>query len=509
MDEKTKYQIDSDENSDYMYGIIERILTGVGSRAPCSEAERKAAMLVEDELGKHCDEVQIEEFTCYPKAFLGWIRLVVGLIIISCALFFFLIQVQPVVFSLVCIGLILFAFLLFYKQFFKYEEWTPKFLPYQKRTSQNVVGIIKPQGRVKKRIIFSGHLDSAYRFNLIHYTGAGHVLFLVSGILALVEYLVIYIAQLLFGIFGAVSLKTVIVIDIGVVLLSWLLPLLILLLKGNSNLFFGIFRNMEKKTKMILLLVLSYAVSVTFILIPYMSSPGNFALKRTLVLVFCLNLPALIALFFFASSKAIPGAVDNLSAVAPAMAVAKVLKDWKEHNPEKVPQNTEVVIAIVGCEEVGLRGSEAFARRHAREYNDIDTTVVNMESISDTGLVKIYSKEKTTGTSLSPEVYNLLKECAGDLKINHVVEPMPGIAGGTDAAGFVRGGLKASSLCGLRYYDYLNYYHTDRDNLNIIKPYRMPWSHCGVDWTDYNVRGAMEQVLCICLRYLEKKDAGQ
>lgn len=507
MDKKTEYQIASDENSDYMYGIIKRILTEVGSRAPCSESERKAARLVEDELGRYCDEVRIEEFTCYPKAFLGWIRLVVGLIIISCALFFFLVQVQPIVFSLVCIGLILFAFLLFYKQFFKYEEWTPKFLPYKKRTSQNVVGIIKPQGRVEKRIIFSGHLDSAYRFNLIHYTGAGHVLFLISGIVALIEYLVVYTVQLIFGIFGVVSPITVIVINVSIVLLSWLLPLLILLLKGNKNLFFGIFRNMEKKARMILLLFLSYVVSVTFILIPYVTSVGNFALKSTVVLIFCLNLPTLVALFFFASSKAIPGAVDNLSAVAPAMAVAKVLKDWKKHNPEKIPQNTEVVIAIVGCEEVGLRGSEAFARRHAREYNNIDTTVVNMESVSDTSLVKIYSKEKTTGTVLSPEVYSLLKECAKELKINNVVDKMPGIAGGTDAAGFVRGGLKASSLCGLRYSDYLNYYHTDRDNLDIVKPYRMPWSHCGDDWTDYNVRGAMEQVLCICLRYLEKKDA--
>ena len=66
MGKKTEYQIDSDENSDYMYRIVERILTEIGSRAPCSEAERKAARLIEDELGRYCDEVRIEEFTCYP-----------------------------------------------------------------------------------------------------------------------------------------------------------------------------------------------------------------------------------------------------------------------------------------------------------------------------------------------------------------------------------------------------------------------------------------------------------
>ncbi|HMF29929.1 MAG TPA: M28 family peptidase, partial [Candidatus Lokiarchaeia archaeon] len=173
----------------------------------------------------------------------------------------------------------------------------------------------------------------------------------------------------------------------------------------------------------------------------------------------------------------------------------------------KYPQNTEVLIAIVGCEEVGLRGSQAFATRHAAEFNTIDTTCVNFESVSDAKRVTIFNEEKTTGTKLSPEVFNLLDQCAAELGIRHVLDHMPGVAGGSDAAGMVRGGLKASTLCGLKYKDYLAYYHTDRDNLDRLNKERRPWADHGKTWDTQNVLGAMEQSLCVGVRYLEKKDA--
>lgn len=500
----SEYEVSSDANSDYMYNVIKRILTEVGPRAPCSEEERAAAHLVQEELDQTCDETRIEEFTCYPKAFLGWIRIDVGLILVAFGLFF-LSRLQPILMAAICLGLTLFAFFLFYKQFFQYEEWTPKFLPYKEGTSQNVVGVIKPTGEVTKRVIFSGHLDSAFRFNLINYTGACYAIFYGGGVFALAEFAVIFIVQLLFGIFGSVAPYVVVVLNLVVVAVPVLLGFLVILASGDAKLLFGIFRNIERRAKLITMAHIAYVMVATAFLVPFVW--GDLTLLGTAILLFAVNVPTLVALVFFASNKATPGAVDNLSAVAPAMAVAKVVHDFKEHHPERFPKHTEVVVGIVGCEEVGLRGSEAFARRHAGEYNQIDTTVVNMESISDTSVVKIYTKENTTGTVLTPAVYNLLEECAKELDINYVVDHMPAVAGGTDAAGFVRGGLKASSLCGLRYRDYLQYYHTERDNLAIINEERLPWSHYGEDWSDYNVRGAMEQALCICVRYLEKKDA--
>jgi len=188
------------------------------------------------------------------------------------------------------------------------------------------------------------------------------------------------------------------------------------------------------------------------------------------------------------------------------MCFGKVVKEWKDQKPEYFPKNTEVVVSIVGCEEIGLRGSEAFGKKHAAEYNKIDTTVVNLESLTRSEGQAIFKRENTTRTDLSPEVYNLLSRCCKDLRIMHLVVDMPGIAGGTDAAGFVRGGLKSASLIGLIYKDYLSYYHTDRDNMSLINKERRPWQDGGDNWDNRNVRGAMEMALQICLKYLELKD---
>nr|MDO8116001.1 hypothetical protein [Candidatus Sigynarchaeota archaeon] len=155
---------------------------------------------------------------------------------------------------------------------------------------------------------------------------------------------------------------------------------------------------------------------------------------------------------------------------------------------------------------LGDRGSWAFGLRHAKEYNKIDTTCVNMESISDSSILTIFNEEKTTGTKLTPEVYTLLGQCAEELGIKYNINHMPGVAGGTDATGLIRGGLKASSLCGLKYTDYLSYYHTDRDDIALVNKERHPWDDNGSNWTNRNIRGAMEQSLAVCLRYLQKKD---
>lgn len=496
--------------SDYMYGIIKRIVEEAGARAPCSEGERKGSMIVKEELEKTCDEVRVEKFSCYPKAFLGWIRFDVAFILVAYLTFLLsdLSRAAAIATSATGFALVVLAVLFFYKQFFKYEEWTPKFIPYKKRESQNVVGIIKPRGEVRKRVVVSGHVDSAFRFNLINYTGGCYALFFGLGIFALVEGALIFGSRLLFGLVGApVPTWLVVLLDVVVNGTPAVMCLLILLAAGDPDLLFGIFRNLERRSKLIILAYVAYGVIVNFFLAPVVYGAGNLLLSRTALLFLALNVPTLVALWFFASDEATFGVVDNLSACAPAMAVARVLKLWKETKPEMFPQHTEVVVCIVGCEEVGLRGSESFARAHAEEYNQIDTTVVNMESISDTSVVRIYTEERTTSTKLSPRVYELLKEVAKELGIPYEVSHMPAVAGGTDAAGFVRGGLHASSLCGLRYRDYLQYYHSDRDCLDILNAERLPWSHYGADWRDYNVRGAMEQALCICLGYIIKKDA--
>lgn len=508
--ESSGYRVDSDENSNYMYDIIARIIKEAPQRAPCSENERKGSELMLQELKQSCDEANKDEFTCYPKAFLGWISLDACIILVSVGIFL-LTTYHAWVFAIIALGLTIFAILCFVMQFLRYEEWTPKIFPYKLGHSQNVYGTLKPTGTVTKRVVFSGHIDSAYRADLIQYTKAGYVFFFEGGLVALLSFTVVYAVQVLFGILS-VDASTV---NLFATLFNWiaalecLIPVIFVLIAGrNEKVFFGAFRITNAATYILIIGNAVYVISMFILFYPFLfSSDAIPPFVRTICFLAVANVIVIIGLFFWVDKKAVPGVVDNLTAVAISMCIGKILAEWRQNNPEKLPKHTEVVITIVGCEEAGMRGSEAFAAKHAAEYNAIDTTCVNFESIADSSMVRIYTRENTTSTDLSPEVYDLLDKCATELGIKHALEAQPGVSGGTDAAGLIWGGLKASSLCGLKYQDYLAYQHTDYDGLELVNKERRPWTDNGTSWRNRNIRGAMEQALCIALRYLEKKDA--
>ena len=127
-----------------------------------------------------------------------------------------------------------------------------------------------------------------------------------------------------------------------------------------------------------------------------------------------------------------------------------------------------------------------------------------MESLIETKHQGIFNKEGTL--DFPADIVNLLAQCCEELGYKHDVSACPPISGGTDARGFAKYGLKASSLIGLKYQDYLHYYHTDRDNMDMINKERRPLSDVGTNWRNRNVRGAMEMALKICFKYLEHKD---
>lgn len=501
-DSSQTYEI-SDENSDYMYNTIKKIIDECGPRPPASDAERKASELCAEELENYCESVDIEEFETYPKAFLGWIRLSLGFWLLS-FLIFLLSDLNPLIISIICLVIAGFIVLIIYKQFLGYEEWTPKLFPYDKKTSQNVVGVIKPKGEVKKRVVASGHIDSAFRFNLIHYLRHGYAYFLIGGIVALVEFLLLYLLQFIYSLV-AIDLSIItMILNVLIMAVPILFAVFFLVIGKSDKVFFGAFKNMALLPAIVILAITAYTIVIDIFLWEYIFI--NPTLVKTSHFLFLISIPSFAALFFFVSSKATPGAIDNLTAVAPCMCIAKIVGEWKKANSNLVPKNTEIVIAIVGSEEIGLRGSEAFARKHSEEYNKIDTTCINFESLTVAEYVRIYTRENTTGTDLSPEVYSLLAKACKELDLEVHMGEMPGIAGGTDAAGLVREGLKATSIEGIRYQDYLAYYHTDRDNLEMINKERRPCDDIGDNWKNRNIRCAMENGVRAFLKYLELKD---
>ncbi len=271
--------------------------------------------------------------------------------------------------------------------------------------------------------------------------------------------------------------------------------IIILLIGGkNPKFLYGILNKPSKKTIGIITGIFLYNTLIGIFGMIWM---GNTPTVLSLLLIFTIqSIPFAIAFILFMGQKAVPGVMDNLSAVAICYQIAKTLALWRSNNDDRFPKNTEVIILFPGCEEAGDRGSENFAKRHAEEFNQIDTTVVNLESITDPDIQKIITKEVTTRTLCDPEIYNLLSKVADQFEVPHQFTEIPGMAGGTDCEGFYKGGLRVSGLEGIRYSEYLHWYHTDHDDLTQIEG-------------DLGQRHskAMLNAYHICIGYLLAKDS--
>ena len=146
---------------------VKKICKECGPRPPCSEAELKSQQLMQRELEPCCDDVRLEPFQAAPKAFMAWIRLcaVMG---IGAAIAY---NAAPFVpqFNLAIAGTALLAIAITFMllEFIMYKQALDVFMA--KKTSQNLVGVQKPTGEVKRRLILCGHADSANEWRFTYY----------------------------------------------------------------------------------------------------------------------------------------------------------------------------------------------------------------------------------------------------------------------------------------------------------------------------------------------------
>lgn len=141
---------------DYMYGLVKRVMKEIGPRESCGEEERKLGRLFAQEIEGACERVTYEVFTCSPSAFMGFFPYMVALYLFGVILYFL---APP--FALVASFL---ALSVFYLEVVRYREFID-FL-YPKKEGENVIGVIRPQGEARRRVVVSAHLDSAYEFKI-------------------------------------------------------------------------------------------------------------------------------------------------------------------------------------------------------------------------------------------------------------------------------------------------------------------------------------------------------
>ena len=158
------------ENVDYTVKEITNVIKKYGPRESGNEACFDAEKHLKKELDQFCDETHFEEYQMAPKAFLHFTKLVSAAIILGFVICLALVFTNVISFFisqcvfgiLVAIGLFITAM-----EFLMYKRFMDPL--YKKVTGHNLVATRKPRGEVKKRIVISGHIDSAYEWRHIYY----------------------------------------------------------------------------------------------------------------------------------------------------------------------------------------------------------------------------------------------------------------------------------------------------------------------------------------------------
>lgn len=372
--------------TNYTVREIKKVLKTVGPRASGSEAERAAQEHFVDEMKTGADDVKLEEFSVHPVAFMAWV-FIDGLALLLAVLFSFLNM------PLVSLCLTLVALVCLFTEFLMYWKFLDPLFP--KKTSANVIGTRRPTGEVTQRIVFSGHVDSAWEWRFMH-VGGKALFFGGSGyaIVGLLYMLVFSIVQMaVCGAFG-----------------------------GEAT--------------------------------------GVLAGFRWAELAF---VPAFIMIMFFTNfGHPVPGANDNLTGTVTSIAVLKYLED----NNIRF-EHTEVVAAAVGCEECGLRGSEAYIKAHLDELKAVPTLFFCMDTLRDFDDMAIYSRDMTGTVKNDPCVCALMqkagRDCGMELPLHTVY------LGASDAAAVSKLGIPAATLAAMDPSG-PRYYHTRRDTEELLVP---------------------------------------
>ncbi len=165
--------------ANYVARNIKKLCKEVGPRPSGSEKELEAQQWMARDLETSCDEVKTESFRLAPAAFMGWVQLAVFCGVASAALLFLtrwnFFEGQGIIFTAAAAALNIIAVIFVVFEFLFYKEALDVFLP--KKESHNVIAVRKPSGEVKRRIIFSGHSDSALEWRFTYMGGPKLLLF--------------------------------------------------------------------------------------------------------------------------------------------------------------------------------------------------------------------------------------------------------------------------------------------------------------------------------------------
>ena len=193
-------EIITDQDAQYALDIVKKICTGVGPGLPASLQERERAEMIKKELESHlsAENVVVEEFTLAPDAclspFPGVLFMILAVLLnISMGRLAgtspWVTSIAALVFSILAPALFILEFIL------SYELIDPLF---PKKSSINVIGRLRKTGttNVKRRLILTGHHDSAPENTWLRFLGYGFFFLSATYFIGLVTMVVMNIIQL-------------------------------------------------------------------------------------------------------------------------------------------------------------------------------------------------------------------------------------------------------------------------------------------------------------------------
>lgn len=159
-----------DENVDYTVKEITNVIKKYGPRESGNENCLAAEKHIKKEMDTYCDETRFESYKMAPKAFLHWTKLVSAAIFLAVTVSAALVFTSVITFfTAQCIvgGVVFAGLFITVMEFLMYKQFMDVF--YKKVEGHNLLGVRKPRGEVKRRIIISGHIDAAYEWRHILY----------------------------------------------------------------------------------------------------------------------------------------------------------------------------------------------------------------------------------------------------------------------------------------------------------------------------------------------------
>jgi hypothetical protein len=393
-----------EEDAQYALDIVKAICAEVGPGLPGSTQERERAATIKKELESHlgAGNVGIEEFTFAPWAFLSVYPLSAFFMLMAALLNIAMGRftgAPPWLSAMAALAFSILSPLPFIYEFVLGMELIDPF--FKKKQSVNVIGRLRKPGTqsVKRLLILSGHHDSAPENTWLRFVGYGFFLLSATWFFGLVSMLAM----------SAIQLTGVIA--------------------GNDNLI--------------------RAGTLGWVLLAYPIVPS-----------------IIFGMFFNRGRKnggTVPGAADNLSASALAVAMCRFLVN----NPDYLPADTEIRFVSFGSEEAGYRGSRRYVARHLKDLKRLEARLLNLETVAYPEIV-IFTSDVNGTVQNSPEMVKSVVAAAARAGVPYKLQPAT-LGVGNDSGPFSRAGLKAATVLACKFpQQMVAFYHQKWDRPDIL-----------------------------------------